>query len=163
MKRAAIACTVALFLAVAAAQVLVRGNDALTADDYIEIQQLYAKYAHTLDLDDPEGWADTFTADGVFGDPSSENASRGRESLVAFAERVNAGRSGSSRHWNSQVLITPTDTGADGSCYLLLFNTSADPVSIRIAGIYQDKLVKTAAGWRFSNRIAKSDRPAGSN
>ena len=163
MKRAASLCTFVLFLGFAAAPAQAQGSGTLTADDYIEIQQLYAKYAHTIDLGDPEGWADTFTPDGVFGDPSSDGATRGRESLVAFVERVSAGRTGSSRHWNSQVLITPTDTGADGSCYLLLFNTSAEPVSVRIAGIYQDKLVKTAAGWRFSNRVANSDGPAGSN
>ena len=50
-----------------------------TAQDYIEIQQLYAKYAQTLDLGDAEGWADTFTADGVFGETV------GHEALKAFA------------------------------------------------------------------------------
>ena len=52
----------------------------LTADDYVEIQQLYAQYAHALDLGDAQAWADTFTSDGVFSD------AKGREELVAFAK-----------------------------------------------------------------------------
>ena len=39
---------------------------ALTAQDFVEIQQLYAKYNWTLDAGDAEGYASTFTADGVF-------------------------------------------------------------------------------------------------
>lgn len=74
----------------------------LTAADYIEIQQLYARYARTLDLGDPEGWADTFTPDGVFRDAA------GREELVAYAENSYGGRQGTGRHWNSQLVVTPT-------------------------------------------------------
>ena len=163
MKRATILCAVVLFLGFSAAPALAQGGGALTADDYIEIQQLYAKYAHTIDLGDAEGWADTFTPDGMFGDPSSDSATRGRQSLVAFAANAYVRNSGTGRHWNSQVLITPTSAGADGSCYLLLLDTGAQPVGIRVAGIYRDKIVKTADGWRFSNRVASADRPSGSN
>src|SRR5678810_1150067 len=38
----------------------------LTTQDYIDIEQNYAKYYHTIDAGDPEGWADTFTDDGNF-------------------------------------------------------------------------------------------------
>ena len=119
------------------------------------IQQLYARYAHTLDLGDAEGWADTFTPDGVFAN------SKGRAELITFAEGF-YGRGGDARHWNSQVLITPTAEGADGSCYLLLVNTGAQPVSITVSAIYQDKIVKIAAGWRFQERVATVEMPAGS-
>jgi hypothetical protein len=36
----------------------------LTADDYIEIQQLYAAYAHALDKGESERFASTFVLDG---------------------------------------------------------------------------------------------------
>ncbi len=42
-------------------------------------------------------------------------------------------------------------------------DTGAQPVGVRVAGIYRDKIVKTAAGWRFSNRVVTADRPTGSN
>ena len=38
----------------------------LTADDYIEIQQLYANYAHALDKGESERFAATFVLDGEF-------------------------------------------------------------------------------------------------
>jgi hypothetical protein len=38
----------------------------LTADDYIEIQQLYANYAHALDQGEGERFASTFVLDGEF-------------------------------------------------------------------------------------------------
>ena len=154
MKHAAVICAVVLGLISVAVPASAQSGK-LTADDYLEIQQLYARYAHTLDLGDAEGWADTFTPDGVFGN------SKGRDELVTFAEGF-YGRGGSARHWNSQVLITPTADGADGSCYLLLVDTGSQPTSITVAGIYTDKIVKTSAGWRFSERTATIDRPSGS-
>ncbi len=38
----------------------------LSAQDYFEIQQLYARYNNAIDSGDAEGWAATFTSDGVF-------------------------------------------------------------------------------------------------
>ena len=154
MKYAAVMCAIVVGLMSVASGASAQSGK-LTADDYLEIQQLYAQYAHTLDLGDAEGWADTFTPDGVFGN------SKGRAELVKFAEGF-YNRGGSARHWNSQVLITPTAEGADGSCYLLLVDTSSQPASITVSGIYQDKIVKTPNGWRFKTRVATIERPAGS-
>lgn len=78
------------------------------------------------------------------------------EVLFVFDKGVNSG----CRHWNSQVLITPTAEGADGSCYLLLVDTGVQPIGITVLGIYTDKIVKTANGWRFQNRIAKIEMPS---
>lgn len=154
MKYAAVMCAVVMSLMSVAAVASAQGGK-LTADDHVEIQQLYAQYAHTLDLGDAEGWADTFTPDGVFGN------SKGRDELITFAQGF-YDRGGSARHWNSQVLITPTAEGADGSCYLLLVDTSSQPVGITVSGIYTDKIVKTANGWRFKERVATIERPSGS-
>ena len=52
----------------------------LTAQDYTEIDQLYARYNFSIDSGDAEGWADTFTPDGVFG-----GNTEGRAALVEFA------------------------------------------------------------------------------
>jgi hypothetical protein len=60
------------------------------------------------------------------------------------------------------VLITSTADGATGSCYLLLVNTGVQPVGISISGIYQDKVVKTAAGWRFRERVFDMEMPTSS-
>lgn len=155
MQRAIISAIVIGILSVAssgAAQ-----SNSLTADDYIEIQQLYAKYAHTLDLGDADGWANTFTSDGVFGE------SKGYDQLKAFAEGFMQGFEGAARHWNTQVLITPTADGAHGSCYLLLVDPRSQPYTIMAAGLYQDRVVKTSAGWRFEERVFNPDPQTGSD
>src|SRR5260221_14319764 len=58
----------------------VSAKPAFTVEDYMEIQQLYGRYAHSFDLD-PDGisWADNFTDDGTHGE------TKGRANLIAFA------------------------------------------------------------------------------
>ena len=126
----------------------------LTADDHAEIQQLYIKYARTIDSGDAMAWAHTFTHDGVFGD------SVGHDPLVAFAKGFHENMKGHARHWNDEVLITPTDEGADGSCYLILYNTGTAPPTVVVTGIYNDKLVRTPDGWRFKMRSVTPDARA---
>lgn len=126
------------------------GGAGLTTADYVEIQQLYARYAHTIDSGDGEGWADTFTPDGAFNDV------QGHDALKAIPARAFEGSGGAQRHWNNQVLIEPTAEGARGTCYLVLMNTAVSPPAMR-TGIYTDRLVKTADGWRFKERVAKFD------
>ena len=85
--------------------------------------------------------------------------STGRAELVKLATGAYSS-GGHTRHWNSQILITPTAEGADGSCYLLLVNTGVQPVGVALSGIYQDTIVKTAAGWRFEKRVVGPDPAA---
>lgn len=128
---------------------------ALSAQDYIDIQQLYARYAQTIDRGDAEGWANTFTPDGVF-----NNSSRGHDALVQFIHDWRDKRDGANRrHWNSNLVITPSSTGANGSVYLLLMNTGARPPVPAASYIYEDTLVKTPAGWRFKTRVLHPDTP----
>ncbi|MCE2542020.1 MAG: nuclear transport factor 2 family protein [Acidobacteria bacterium] len=155
MKRAIISAIVIGILSVASTGSAQSGS--FSADDYIEIQQLYAKYAHTLDLGDAEGWANTFTPDGVFGE------SQGHDQLKAFAEGFMGSFEGQARHWNTQLVITPTADGADGSCYLLLVDSRTQPYTIMAAGLYQDTVVKTSAGWRFQERVFTQDPQPGSD
>jgi SnoaL-like domain len=127
----------------------------LTADDYIEIQQLYSRYNMAIDSGDAEGWAATFTPDGVF------QTFNGHDALVGFIntwkERM---KGGNMRHWNSNLAITPTADGASGAVYLLLVDISAKPPAITSASMYKDQIVKTANGWRFKNRQVKGDVPS---
>ena len=59
-------------------------------------------------------------------------------------------------------MITPTDEGADGSTYLMLYNTGVRPPSVIVPAIYHDKLVKTDDGWRFQSRQVAPDSQADS-
>src|SRR5215470_2237444 len=130
----------------------------LTADDYIEIQQLYAAYAHALDKGEGERFASTFVLDGEFTGGRGpgrggevRNPTKGKDALLAMGSR------GGLRHFNANLVITPTPEGAKGSVYLLLFNARNIPATIVETAIYEDMLVKTPQGWRFKKRVVWRD------
>ncbi len=121
----------------------------LTPQDYLEIQQLYSRYYQTIDAKEGEAWANTFTADGVF------NNAKGHEALAASLRGTL--KDNPLRHWHSNLTITPTPEGADGSAYVLQINVKTTPPSITTFSRYDDKLVKTPQGWRFKIRQRSSD------
>jgi uncharacterized protein (TIGR02246 family) len=127
----------------------------MTAQDYFEIQQLYSKYNHAIDSGDGEAYADTFTPDGVF------NNNAGREALVKFVKDAWVGRmNGATRqHWNTNLLINGDSNKATGSVYLMLVDLSTKPVSVMTMAMYDDQLVKTPQGWRFTKRQTKRVGP----
>ena len=127
------------------------GAQGLRADDLVEIQQLYAKYNWAIDAGDSEGYASTFTPDGVF------NANVGHDAIVKFADGFHAGLGARVRHWNTNLLIQPSPTGASGQVYLVLVDFSTKPASIVTSASYSDELVKTSQGWRFKKRTSKGD------
>ncbi|MGH9140608.1 MAG: nuclear transport factor 2 family protein [Vicinamibacterales bacterium] len=123
----------------------------LTSDDLVEIQQLYARYNWTLDAGDAEGYASTFTPDGVF------NNNVGHDAIVKFANSFHAGLGAHVHHWNTNLLILPTVDGASGQVYLVLVDFATKPATIATSATYTDALVKTAQGWRFKKRATKGD------
>ncbi len=123
----------------------------LTSDDLVEIQQLYARYNWTLDAGDAEGYASTFTPDGVF------NNNVGHDAIVKFANSFHAGLGAHVHHWNTNLLILPTADGASGQVYLVLVDFAPKPATIATSATYADALVKTAEGWRFKKRTTKGD------
>ena len=73
----------------------------LSAQDYFEIQQLYANYNIAIDNGDAEGWATKFTPDGVF------NTFVGHDALIGFVKTWRERLGGASRkHWNTNLEIT---------------------------------------------------------
>jgi hypothetical protein len=124
----------------------------LTAADYIEIQQLVARYGYAVDThaDNGYAYADLFTPDGIFG------KTKGREALAELARATQKERAGPSftRHFLTNVIVYPTPEGARGSQYLMALDVSegGKPSSIVHGGRYEDEYVKTPAGWRFKSR-----------
>lgn len=126
--------------------------NALTPMDYIEIQQLVARYPYALDTHGDNGYmyADLFAPDGTFG------TSKGREALATLARNNQPEKSGpeATRHFVTNVVITPTPEGAVGREYLVLIyvGDAGRPSVIDHGGHYDDVFVKTPAGWRFKSR-----------
>jgi ketosteroid isomerase-like protein len=133
---------------------LAAAADTLTVQDYFDIQQLYAKYNDAIDSGDAEGYASTFTANGVFMD------NVGHDALVTFVkqwhERMNGAKH---RHWNTNLRVSGNSTHATGSVYLMLLDISSQPATIMSTASYTDDLVKTANGWRFTKRVIRLDGP----
>lgn len=136
----------------------------LTALDYIEIQQLVARYARAIDTCSNNGYdyADLFTPDGKFipvvdGRPAA--TIEGREALA----RVSGGGSNNCenvpwiaqgvRHIYTNHVITPTPEGAVGTVDMLMIGLDGDPYKIAHDGYYEDVYVKTDKGWRFKQRM----------
>jgi hypothetical protein len=124
----------------------------LTPQDYLQIEQLYAAYNHAIDSGDAEGWANTFTPDGVF-----SNRFTGRDALMGFVKSWQERGGASRRHWNSNLRVVATAEGASGSVYLMLWDVGQKPATIVSTGKYEDVLVNTATGWRFKSRVVKGD------
>jgi hypothetical protein len=136
----------------------------LTALDYIEIQQLVAKYARAIDTCSNNGYdyADLFTPDGAF-IPSVDGQRgtpwQGRERLAAAS---GGGANGCKnvpwieqgvRHIYTNHVITPAPEGAKGVVDMLMIGLGGDPNKIQYDGYYEDVYVRTPAGWRFKERV----------
>jgi hypothetical protein len=123
----------------------------LTAQDYIEIQQLVARYPYALDQnpDDGQSYANLFTPDAVFRQPRTE----GRQNLATMASRAPHGAK-YTRHFLANHVIEATADGAVGKQYLVAVDIgeSGQPSSIFLGGHYEDVYAKTAEGWRFKTR-----------
>ena len=142
----------------------------LTAQDRLDIQDLYWRYAQGHDFRDAELVASAFAEDGVFR-VSPTRATVGRKEIFeslsgGFAGGpVDSGR----RHWQNAWRITPTPEGARGRVYWFALEVgTGDPVtglpvdghrgpSFRSTGYYEDVYVKTAEGWRFKSRTLNWD------
>ena len=83
-------------------------------------------------------------------------AHKGREALARFAAETYANSDGQTRHWYTNLVITPTPDGAHGRVYVLAGRDDDDgPPRLSIAAMYwNDVIVKTADGWRFKHRSA---------
>lgn len=134
---------------------LVQAAGSLSAQDWADIQQLYARYNIAIDTGDAEGWAATFVPQGIF------NTYSGHDALVGFVKMWREKLNGASRkHWNNNLQLSGDGKQASGSVYLMLLDTSTKPASIIFTGAYTDTLVKTREGWRFTKRVTTADTPS---
>jgi SnoaL-like domain len=131
----------------------------LSAQDYVEIQSLYAKYNQGSDFSDTAMWMSIWADDAMF--KPGNQAITGTKSLAEFRASRNAAaaKGGQRRHSNSSILLTPTAEGASGRAYFTLLDTSAKQPVIAAAGYYDDTFVKTDKGWVFKTRILHFDPP----
>src|SRR5262252_4553359 len=127
----------------------------LTAEDRLDIMDLIARYAHTLDSGDLDGYVNNFAPDGVL----FENH-RGREAIREYvAMLMREGRAGplpngevAHRHFVGAPTIDGADDRATVHSYLLWVNMGSDP-PVSSSGEYVDECVKLDGRWYFQSRV----------
>ena len=137
----------------------------MTASDYIEIQQLLARYPYGLDTGQRKGqmWVDLFTPDATF------NQSQGAEALMKIAWQHRPGQGPSyDRNFPQSIIITPTPEGAVGrsTTYVIDVGEGGKPSTLLNAATYHDVYVRTPDGWRIKKRTVnakKSGQNAGTD
>jgi uncharacterized protein (TIGR02246 family) len=126
-------------------------------DDQVAIEQLLNRYCHKLDRGEIDAVLELFADDAVL-IPEYEGGARhaGREAVRAWYTRYGANTIAAVqglRHKISTVMIDVTGDTATASCYL-----DADSISKTngkrslVGGRYEDRLVRTPAGWRIAER-----------
>lgn len=134
----------------------------LELGDYIAIQQLYARYAVSFDLREKETWLACYTEDGVLEwGPGGESigwppqATVGKAALRALAERSMSLADRKGYHWNANLVIDGTETGAHGQAYLAFLRSPNGLGELYIAAHYSDELVQQDGTWLFRHRTIK--------
>jgi hypothetical protein len=144
---------------------LAQQSPALSAMDYIEIQQLVNRLNFALDYCTNGGrdFADLFVAGGQFiidsgnGSPAVRSS---HEELVQLAsgpdcEARKTPPSAYILHLAESLLIEASADGAKGMSYAIYPSSAGNFFREDVAGqlgIYHDEYVKTPNGWRFQSR-----------
>jgi hypothetical protein len=128
----------------------------LPVGDHLAILNLISAYNHAIDFGSPDEYADCFTVDGEF-DARPVVDAHGRGDLLEFATLV-AANGRRSWHWTSNVWVDGDSTEARAKVYLVNMSTGLN-VRSGPTGVYHDRLVKTAEGWRFRHRKLVFDEP----
>lgn len=131
--------------------------------DKIEIGELQNRYMFALDWWDADVYAGVFTEDGVLAWP--EGHAEGREAIRATCVRLGEmyrsqgaaaapTKMAHKRHFVSNRVIRIDGDRATARCYWFDFNNDGQPrwPYVQAYGYYEDELVRTTEGWRFTNR-----------
>ena len=113
--------------------------------DYMEIQQLYARYNYAFDSSDNKLLATVFTPAGEF--VIGETRRKALEIVKGPAKPQPQ-----VFHVATSIMFNASPEGARGKSYVILVNLLATPPAVTGGGSYEDVLVKTSQGWRFKQR-----------
>ena len=133
----------------------------------LELERLYADYAHCLDADELEHWPEFFCEDAFYRVTSAENYEAGLPLGLIYAtsrnmlkDRVSALREANIyepqryRHLVSSIRVVAEKDGAlDIEANFLVVRTMQDGnMAIFAAGRYADRVVRDGEGWKFARK-----------
>jgi uncharacterized protein (TIGR02246 family) len=120
----------------------------------LAIQELCARYCHTIDSQDSDGWAHCFTPDGCF--EFDGRAITGRAALREYAD-VHA-RVMRCRHMTVNHLYEVDGDTATGTATTVVTLATDGGYKILGQSAYHDTLVKREGRWLFAARRLTTDR-----
>jgi actinorhodin biosynthesis protein ActVIA len=138
------------------------GTHGITADLYAEVLQYYARQMQALDGGKVEAYADTFTADGVFGHTPGREPARGQEEIrsdLAEVQKRLAADPQQRRHLFTMVDVDPQPDGRlRCTSYALVLTTrpGGGPEAVRSC-VVRDVLVREGGELRNAERIVDHD------
>jgi len=127
-----------------------------TTDDEIAIRALIMRAALVPDQGELSEYHELYTEDGTWG-VSGQPADEGVEKIIAAAagrrEAKTGGPGSGTRHLVFPMRITVDGDTATGTTYLTLIGEAAGSPKILSFGVYTDRYVRTADGWRIKERV----------
>ena len=147
----------------------------LSAEDRIELYELYSRSTRLITNRDVDGWLDLFTEDAVFflpGIPAmgvDDMQMSGHAELRQFITETIEGKNdpamglevGTKKRYLVGNIMLDAAGGdeASGSAYFFLIIPGKDGKlpTLLGTGVYEDTFVKTAAGWRIKRRKLTPD------
>ena len=129
--------------------------------DWFEINNLFIRYATSLDHGDVDAVVGCFTADGVIESPIL-GAFSGIDGIRAFAEhtaRMKREEGVQFRHVVADLVVRVDGDTAEATCYLLDFVTRNERTKLLSPGEYVCQLRRVDGAWRFVRRIVQMDQP----
>ena len=120
----------------------------MNANDFVELQQLLSRYCHIVDT---TAWGDLdqiFTADASFTVTGVYPTATGLEALRELYPRMNHPVA----HTSSTLIVVES---SDDSARLSSKWVTVRKEGLCGTGVYDDMVVRTPAGWRIRERIAR--------
>jgi hypothetical protein len=121
----------------------------MRTDDYVEIQQLLARYCHVVDNKQWDDLASIFTPDASVTVAGVYPRTTGLDAIIPLY--ANVMRHPLAHESTSLIVTEESDT---------VTRIASKWVTVRAngnagAGIYEDEVVHTADGWRIQERVAR--------
>ena len=121
-------------------------------EDIHAIQTLGQIYADGVMQRDAEIWGNTWAENGEWHLSPNMDPVRGRENLKAFWSGVMSGYP-NVLHWVQPGIIEVDGDNASARFYVQENIKDAQGESFRVAGVYNDTLIREKGEWRFSQRV----------
>ena len=127
----------------------------LSAEDRLDIIELFSRYAWCYDCLDIDGYVETFAPNGVFSAFGNSERAEGRENIRVFIQDLLNTHRGDAewQHLNDHHVFTEqTSDSCTAYNYWTLIEASDGDIGVRSNGYYKTQCVKIDGQWYIQQR-----------